>query len=51
MNQMEEMNEAVGTKNRLKMGGGGKQNVCPFIRQEFWKYIGCVLSAFNYGRK
>ena len=45
------MNEAVGINNRVKMNGGGKGLVLPFKRQEFWKCIGCVLSAVTYGKK
>ena len=49
--QMAKMNEAVGMKNFLTMGWGGKLIVCPVIRQDLWKFIGCVLSAFTYGKK
>ena len=45
------MNEAVGMKNRFTVGGGGKQVVHRFNRQEFWICIGCILSAVNYGKK
>ena len=45
------MNEVVGIKNRLKMGGGWKRVIRPFRRQELWKCIGCVLSAVTYGKK
>ena len=31
--QMAKMNEAVGMKNRVTMGGGGKRIVCTFRRQ------------------
>ena len=31
--QMAKKNESVGTKNCIKMGGGGKHIVCPFRRQ------------------
>ena len=51
MNQMAEMNEAVGIKNRYKMNGGGKQLVCPFKIQEFWKCIGFILLEVTYGKK
>ena len=51
VNQMAKTNEVVGTKNRLTMGGGGKRIVCSLISQEFWKYIGCVLSEVTYGKK
>ena len=37
---MEKMNEAVGMKNCLTMGRGGKQTVRPFRSKEFWKCIG-----------
>ena len=45
------MNEAVGTKNCLILYGGKKWQVCPFRRQELWKYIGCILLAVTYGKK
>ena len=45
------INEAVGMKNRLMMGGGGKWIVLPFRRQDFWKCIGCILLAVTYGDK
>ena len=45
------MNEAVGMKNCVTMDGGGKRLVRPFKRQEFWKCIGCILSAVKYGKK
>ena len=51
MNQMEKMNEAVGMKNRINMGGGGKLIIRPFRSQEFWKCIGCVLLEVTYGKK
>ena len=37
---MGEINEAVGMKNRVTVGGGGKRIVCTFRRKEFWKCIG-----------
>ena len=49
--QMEKMNEAVGMKNCVMIGGGGKRMVSPFRGQDFWICIGCVLSAVNYGKK
>ena len=49
--RMAKMNEAVGMENRVTVGGVGKRIVCPFRRQEFWKCIGCVLSAVTYGKK
>ena len=51
MKHMENMNEAVGMKNCLTMGGGGKQIVCPLICQEFYKCICYVLLAVTYGKK
>ena len=45
------MNEAVGIKNRVTINGGGKRLVRNFKRQEFWKYIGCVLFSVTYGKK
>ena len=49
--QMEIMNEAVTMKNRVIFNGGGKRQVKNFTRQEFWKFIGCILSAVTYGKK
>ena len=51
MKQIAKKNEGVGMKIRFTMDGGGKRLVCPFKRQEFWKWIGCVLSAVTYGKK
>ena len=48
---MAKMNEAVGMKNRFKMGGGGKGVVRHFRSQEFWKYIGCIISEVTYRKK
>ena len=48
---MEKMNEAVCMKNRVTLNGGGKRQVRKFARQEFWKCIGCILSAVTYGKK
>ena len=45
------MNEAVCMKNRVILNGGGKRQVKNFTRQEFWKCIGCNLSAVTYGKK
>ena len=45
------MNEAVGMNNRLTLDGEGKKLVSPFKRQEFLKFIVCVLSAVTYGNK
>ena len=45
------MNEAVGVNNCLTMDRGKKRSVCPFRRQELWKYIGCILLAVTYGNK
>ena len=45
------MNEAVTMKNRVILNGGGKRQVKKLTRQEFWKYIGCILSAVTYGKK
>ena len=51
MKKMEKTNEAVGTKNRFTIDGGGKRLVCPFNRKYFWKRIGCILSAVTFGKK
>ena len=48
---MAKINEAVGEKNCLEKSGGGKRLVCPCRMQEFWEYIGCILSAVTYGKK
>ena len=48
---MGKMDEAVGMKNRVMVGGGGKQIVFPFKRQELWKFIDCLISEFTYGNK
>ena len=48
---MAKMNEAVGMNNCVTVGGGGKQIVHPFRRQEFCKCVGCLLSAVTYWRK
>ena len=48
---MEKMNEAVCMKNCVTLNGGGKRQVKKFKRQEFWKYIGCILSSVTYGKK
>ena len=39
----EEINKAVGMKNRLTESGGKKRIVFPFRMQEFWKCISYVL--------
>ena len=49
--QMAKMNKAVGMKNRVTMIGGGKWLVILFKSQEFWKFIGCILSPVTYGKK
>ena len=48
---IEKMNEVVFIKNCSTSNGGGKRPVKPFKRQEFWKCIGCILSAVTYGKK
>ena len=45
------MNEAVFMKNSFTYNGGGKRPVKPFKIQEFWKCIGCILSAVTYEKK
>ena len=47
----EKINEAVCMKNRVTLNGGGKRQVKKFTSQEFWKCIGCILSAVTYGKK
>ena len=37
--------------NLFVMDREGKRLGCTFKMQEFWKCIGCVLSAVNYGKK
>ena len=48
---MAKMNEAVGMNNRFTMDEGGKQTVLPFRRQEFCKFVGCVLWTITYGKR
>ena len=48
---MEKMNKVVTMKNRVTVNGGWKRQVKNFTRQEFWKYIGCILLAVTYGKK
>ena len=45
------MNEDICMKNRVTLNGEGKRQVIKLTRQEFWKCIGCILSAFTYGKK
>ena len=45
------MSEAVCMKNLFTSNGGGKRLVRPFKRKEFWKFIGCIISAVTYGKK
>ena len=51
LRQIAKTNEAVCMKNRFTSNGGGKLLVRPFKRQEFWKCIGCIILAVNYGNK
>ena len=51
LSQMEKIYEAVCLKNCVTTNEGGKQLVHPFKRQNFWKCIGCILSAVTYGKK
>ena len=48
---MEKMKTAVCTKNCVSSNGGGERQVKKFTRKEFWKFIGCILSAATYGKK
>ena len=48
---MTKMNKTFIIKNRYTMNGRGKGLVCPFNSQEFWKFIGCILSVITYGNK
>ena len=48
---MAKINEVVVMKNRVTVGEGGERIVRPFRRQEFWKFIGCLLSEVTYGKK
>ena len=50
-NTDEKMNEAVCIKNHVSSNGGGKRRVKNFKRQEFWRRIGCILSAVTSGIK
>ena len=45
------MNKAVFMNNRVSENGGGKRQVKKLKSQEFWKCIGCILSAVTYVRK
>ena len=45
------MNPAVGDNNSLDISRGKIRLVHPFRRQEFWKCIGCILSAVTYENK
>ena len=45
------MNEAIGMKNLVTMNGGWERLVFRFKRQEFWKYISCIILAVTYGKK
>ena len=51
LRHMEKMNEAVCMNNCFTSNGVGKRLVNPFKSQEFWKCIGCILSAVTYGKK
>ena len=45
------MSESVCMNNSVTLNGGGKRQFQKFKRQEFWKCIGCILSAVTYGKK
>ena len=45
------MNEMVSMNNFILVSGGKKRLVIPFRRKEFCKCIGCIISAFTYGKK
>ena len=49
--QMTKIDEAVGIKNRYTMDGGGKRLFCHFKRQEFCKFVGCIISEVINGNK
>ena len=51
LNQIAKTNEAFGMNNYFTMEGGGRRLVRPFRRQQFWKYIGCILLAVTYEKK
>ena len=44
------MNLAVGEKNCLDYYRDKKRLVCLFRRQEFWKFIVCILLTVTYGK-
>ena len=48
---MAKINEVVGMKNRVTVGGRGKRIVRPFIRQEFSIFIGCLILEVTNGSK
>ena len=49
--EYEKTNKAVGMKNCITMDRGKKRLVRPFIRHEFWKFIGCIILIVNYDNK
>ena len=48
---MAKIDEAVGIKNRYTMDGGGKRLFRHLKRQEFCKFVGCIISEVIYGNK
>ena len=46
--QTAKTNQVVGEKNRLDTSVGRKRLVHPFTRNEFWKYIGRIISAVKF---
>ena len=48
MNKMAKINEAVGEKNFLDKCERRKRSVCQFKKNEFCKFIGCIISVVTY---
>ena len=49
--QLSKMNEEVDERNRHHKATGKRQSVQKFSNNDFWKYIGCIISAFTYGKE
>ena len=45
------MNQVVGDINSIYMLVGRKRPVCPFTRNEFCKFIGCIILEVTFGIK
>ena len=49
--QLSKLNESIGEKNRYHEVMGNIWLVWKNLNNEFWKCIGCILSAFAYDKK